>query len=89
MEEWLRENGAREIYVCGLATDYCVKFTTLDAAGLGLKTHFIEDASRGVNLQPGDIERAIEEMKGAGIQVVLRFFAVFSGLGLLEGGGDT
>lgn len=70
LEEWLRANGAREIFVCGLATDYCVKFTALDAAGLGLKTHFIEDASRGVNLQPGDIERGIEEMKHAGVQVV-------------------
>ena len=70
LEEWLRENAAREVFVCGLATDYCVKFTALDAAGLGLKTHFIEDASRGVNLQPGDIERAIEEMKHAGVQII-------------------
>jgi nicotinamidase/pyrazinamidase len=70
LEEWLRVNGAREIFVCGLATDYCVKFTAMDAAGLGIKTHFIEDASRGVNLQAGDVERAIEEMKRAGIQVV-------------------
>jgi nicotinamidase-related amidase len=39
-----------------------VKFTALDAAALGLKTHFIEDASRGVDLHPWDIERAIEEV---------------------------
>jgi nicotinamidase/pyrazinamidase len=73
MGEWLEEQGVTEVFVCGLATDYCVKFTALDAAGLGIKTHFIEDASRGVNLQPGDVENAIEAMKQAGIRVVQSF----------------
>ncbi len=69
--EWLKGQGVTEVcYVRGLATDYCVKFTALDAASLGLKTYFIEDASRGVNLQPDDVKNAIEEMKQAGIQVV-------------------
>jgi nicotinamidase/pyrazinamidase len=68
--EWLKNKGATEIYVCGLATDYCVKFTALDAAHMGFKTHFIEDASRGVNLQPNDVANAIAEMNVAGIATV-------------------
>jgi nicotinamidase/pyrazinamidase len=67
--EWLKERGVTEVFVCGLATDYCVKFTALDAAQFGFKTHFIEDASRGVNLQPGDVTKAVEEMKRAGVAV--------------------
>src|ERR1700722_5703099 len=70
MGEWLKEPGVTEVFVCGLATDYCVKFTALDAAKMGFKTHLIEDASRGVNLQPTDVQNAVEEMKRAGIAVV-------------------
>ena len=68
--EWLKEQGVTEVFVCGLATDYCVKFTALDAVQTGFKTHFIEDASRGVNLQPNDVANAVAEMTRAGIQVV-------------------
>lgn len=68
--EWLKAQGVTEAFVCGLATDYCVKFTALDAVQMGLKTHFIEDASRGVNLQPDDVKNAVEEMKRAGVAVV-------------------
>jgi len=67
--EWLKSQRVTEAFVCGLATDYCVKFTALDAAQFGFKTHFIEDASRGLNVQPGDVAKAIEEMKRAGISV--------------------
>jgi len=67
--EWLKAQGTTEVFVCGLATDYCVKFTALDAARLGFRTHFIEDASRGVNLQPDDVKNAIAEMRGAGIVI--------------------
>jgi nicotinamidase/pyrazinamidase len=67
--EWLKAQGVTEVFVCGLATDYCVKFTALDSAQMGFKTHFIEDASRGVNLQPDDVLNAIEEMKRVGITV--------------------
>jgi nicotinamidase/pyrazinamidase len=67
--EWLKSQGVNEVFVCGLATDYCVKFTALDAAQFGFVTYFIEDASRGVNLQSGDVAKAIEEMKRAGINV--------------------
>jgi nicotinamidase/pyrazinamidase len=68
--EYLRERGVTEVYVAGLATDYCVKFTALDALDLGFKTYLIEDACRGVNLQPGDVQRAIEEMRAAGVAII-------------------
>ena len=68
--EWLKARGVTEIFVCGLATDYCVKFTALDAAKMGFKTHFIADASRGVNLHPRDVPNAIAEMTRAGIATV-------------------
>jgi nicotinamidase/pyrazinamidase len=68
--EYLRARGVTDVYVCGLATDYCVKFTALDARQLGFNTFLIEDASRGVNLKPGDVERAVEEMRAAGVKVV-------------------
>ncbi|MDB5355702.1 MAG: Nicotinamidase [Phycisphaerales bacterium] len=68
--DYLKEKGATDVYVCGLATDYCVKFTALDARSLGFKTFLIEDASRGVNLKPGDVEAAVEEMRRAGVGVV-------------------
>ena len=68
--EWLRAQGVTEVFVCGLATDYCVKFTALDAVQFGFKTAFIEDASRGVNLSPDDVKNAIAEMARAGIAIV-------------------
>jgi nicotinamidase/pyrazinamidase len=68
--EWLKEQGVDEVFVCGLATDYCVKFTALDAVKRGFKTHLIEDASRGVNLKPHDVRNAINEMRSAGVRVL-------------------
>ena len=68
--EWLKEEGVTEVFVCGLATDYCVKFTALDAVQFGFKMYLIEDASRGVNLGPEDVKNAIAEMKKAGVAVL-------------------
>jgi len=68
--EWLKAQRVTEVFVCGLATDYCVRFTVVDAAEMGFKTHLIEDASRGVNLKPDDVTEAIREMKRAGIDVL-------------------
>ncbi|MEA2734930.1 MAG: nicotinamidase/pyrazinamidase [Humisphaera sp.] len=70
MAEYLRERGVRDVYVCGLASDYCVKFTALDAQQLGFQVHLIEDASRGVNLKPNDSANALEEICRAGGQVI-------------------
>ena len=67
--DYLKAQGADEVYVLGLATDYCVKFTALDAVQLGFKTYFVEDASRGVNLNSSDVANAIAEMKKAGVTV--------------------
>ena len=68
--DYLQERGATDVYVAGLATDYCVQFTALDARHLGFKTTLIDDAARGVELKPGDVARAINEMKNAGVAVV-------------------
>jgi nicotinamidase/pyrazinamidase len=68
--DWLKTEGVTEVFVCGLATDYCVKFTALDAVELGFKTHLIPDASRGVNLRPNDVMNAIAEIKRAGVGTV-------------------
>jgi nicotinamidase/pyrazinamidase len=66
----LKEQGITDVYVLGLATDYCVKFTTLDACQLGFKTFFIEDAIRGVERQPNDCAKAIQAMQSAGATVL-------------------
>lgn len=60
----------KKLYICGLATDYCVKATALDARKAGFETFVIIDACRGVNVKEGDTERAIEEMQGAGIKII-------------------
>jgi nicotinamidase/pyrazinamidase len=56
--------------VRGLATDYCVKFTVLDALQLGYVTHVLLAGCRGVNLHPGDVAAAIDEMKAAGATII-------------------
>lgn len=70
LAEWLRERGVSGIDVVGLATDYCVKFTALDAAQEGFRVHLIEDACRGVNLAPDDTGRALDQMRQAGVRVI-------------------
>jgi nicotinamidase/pyrazinamidase len=68
--EWLQSKGVTDVFICGLATDYCVRFTALDAVGLGFKTILIEDACRGVNLRPTDVQEAVREMQAAGVKIV-------------------
>ena len=70
LEGYLRGLQVSEVYCMGLATDYCVKYTALDAATLRFKTSVIADGCQAVNLNPGDDEAAFEEMRKAGIQVV-------------------
>jgi nicotinamidase/pyrazinamidase len=67
--EFLKEQAVSDVFVCGLATDYCVKFTALDAIGSGFRTHLIIDACRGVNLKSGDVDDAIKTMQAAGVIV--------------------
>jgi nicotinamidase/pyrazinamidase len=58
LADWLHERWITRLYVMGLATDYCVKATALDARDLGFETWVIEDGCRAVELAPGDGERA-------------------------------
>jgi nicotinamidase/pyrazinamidase len=67
--ELLEEHGIDRVTVVGLATDYCVKNTALDALRQGLKVTVDSDAVRGVNVQEGDSERALDELRAAGASV--------------------
>ncbi|MBH2690314.1 bifunctional nicotinamidase/pyrazinamidase [Serratia marcescens] len=67
---WLQSQGVRRLAIMGLATDYCVKFSVLDALAAGYPTQVIVDGCRGVNLQPDDSERALQDMACAGAQLV-------------------
>ena len=69
LESLLREAGVERVVVSGLATDYCVKATALDAARLGFQTAVLTDAVAAVNLQPGDGDRALDEMREAGVSL--------------------
>src|SRR6266446_3850334 len=68
--DYLRGRGATDLYVLGLATDYCVKFTALDAVRLGFRTFLVQDGSRGVELRAGDVARALDEARHGGVEVV-------------------
>jgi nicotinamidase/pyrazinamidase len=68
--DYLHQRGVREVFICGLATDYCVKYSALDSQDLGLQTHVIEDACRGVNLRPDDSKNAVAEMRAAGASII-------------------
>jgi nicotinamidase/pyrazinamidase len=66
LAHYLEKRGVKDIYLVGLALDYCVKYSTLDARQLGLNTHVILDGCRGIELEPGDIDRAVDEMQRVG-----------------------
>ncbi|HVF92365.1 MAG TPA: nicotinamidase [Blastocatellia bacterium] len=66
----LRENGIEEVWIGGLATDYCVKNTVLDARREGYTVKVVEEATRPVEVHPGDGLRAVEEMREAGAEIV-------------------
>ncbi len=68
--EYLKQKGVTHIFVLGLATDYCVKATALDARQLGFEVTLVVDGCRGVELKAGDSERAIEEMRQEGVRIV-------------------
>lgn len=72
LEERLRDMNAETLFVSGLATDYCVKQTVLDACRLGFRVLVLEDAVRGIDATPGDCERAIREMRTAGAIIATR-----------------
>ena len=63
---YLKERSIKDVYLLGLALDYCVKYSALDARQLGLNTHVILDGCRGIGLEAGNIHRALDEMKQVG-----------------------
>jgi nicotinamidase/pyrazinamidase len=67
LRSYLLLQGVRRVCIAGLALDYCVKYTALDAKSLGFDTVVLLDATRAVNLQPEDGKRAVEELKAAGV----------------------
>jgi nicotinamidase/pyrazinamidase len=70
LADYLREHGVDEVFIAGLATDYCVKYTALDAAGAGFRACVVADGCRGVDITPGDSEKALAEMKAAGVKII-------------------
>ena len=70
LDDHLRSVGVRHLSVMGLATDYCVKFTVLDALQLEYPTRVLLAGCRGVNLQPRDVEEAVAEMRAAGAEII-------------------
>ena len=70
LEQYLNQKGVKELYVTGLATDYCVRASAIDAAKKGFKTYVITDAIAAVNVQPGDDKNALDDMQKAGVRLV-------------------
>lgn len=69
LEDLLRSAGVDSVAVVGLATDYCVRATALDAVGLGFSTVVLTDAIAAVDVQPGDGDRALGELRAAGVRL--------------------
>lgn len=70
MTYWLKKNNIKDVYVCGIATEYCVKATASDAHKAGFTTYVVTDAVAGVEAKPGDTKKALEEMAQEGIHFV-------------------
>lgn len=70
LADYLRHEGIEDVYIMGLATDYCVKYSALDALELKFHVYVIADACRGIDLKPGDVNNAIEEMRTAGANII-------------------
>jgi nicotinamidase/pyrazinamidase len=70
LKEHLQQSGIDTVYLMGLATDYCVKFSALDAVDAGFQVFVIEDACRGVELKAGDSAQALKDMQTAGVKLV-------------------
>lgn len=70
MSNWLKQRGIRKLSICGLALDYCVKFTALDAITEGFEVELVLPACRGVNLAPDDCDKAVAEMREHGITII-------------------
>jgi len=70
LSEYLSSHGVSEVWISGVATDYCVKYSALDARAQGLTTAIVLDGCRGIDLKPGDVDAALAEMRAAGCEIV-------------------
>ena len=70
--DYLRDQGVTDTYILGLATDYCDRFTALDSVGEGFSTHLLLAGCRGVDVHPGDVDAAVDEMRDAGVWILER-----------------
>lgn len=70
LSDFLKAHHITDLYIAGIATDYCVKYSVLDALQLGYHTHVITDACKGVNLKPTDTKDSLEEMRRAGAKLI-------------------
>lgn len=69
LDGYLKERGVEELYITGLATDFCVKWSALDAVKQGYKTYLIENAVKGIDIE-GSVEQSLIEMKEAGVEFI-------------------
>lgn len=70
LSDYLKNQDITDVYIVGLATDYCVKFSVLDAIDLGFKTFVVVDACRPVEIAEGDCKKALDEMKAKGATII-------------------
>lgn len=70
LEDYLRDQQVEEVFVVGLAADYCVKFTALDSRASGFKTYVVTDATRGVNLSANDTREAFSQLEAEGVHLI-------------------
>lgn len=70
LSEYIHSLNENKVYICGLAADYCVKFSVLDALHEGFETYVIADATKAVNINPGDYQNAIESMRLSGATII-------------------
>ena len=70
LSDFLNENNVVQVYIVGLATDYCIKYTAFDAIEEGFETYVIIDGTRAVNLEPGDFNKAVDQMVIKGIEII-------------------
>jgi nicotinamidase/pyrazinamidase len=70
LEDYLKSRRITDFYICGVATDYCVLYSVIDALDLGLSVHVLTDVCRGIDLFPGDVDAAFASMKTKGAKLI-------------------
>ncbi len=70
LNDYFRREKIKQVYLVGLATDYCILWSALDAIDLGFEVYVILDACRGIDLHPGDIQAAFSQMRSVGVKLI-------------------